>query len=515
MERLNVLLTGATGTMGKSTLDLLLKENLVKVTVFSLDSKKDRKILKTYQENNQVSIIWGDLRDYNDVLTAIKDIDIILHLAALVSPLADAYPELAMEINFGGTLNLIQAIEKEKRQNDIYFVYIGTVAQTGDRMPPIHWGRVGDPIKPSIYDYYAVSKVAAERIVIESKIKNWVSLRQTGIMGQNMTKILDPIILHNPLNNVLEYVSDRDSGILLKNLVLQIAEKKLNPDFWGHIYNIGGGSSCRINSLELYANSFAKLGIDNMQDLFKANWFATRNFHGQYYLDSDKLENYLHFRNDDINYFYESFEKSYGFKAKLGRFLSKLPILQTIMKSVIHRSFKKLALHKSGTLKALNDMNQAAINAFWSSLDKWEEIPPKINDFQAFKAWDEVIHINHGYDERKAKSELSLEDLQKAAEFRGGSCLSQKMNIGAWKDKLAFKCAFGHEFKASPRLVLEGGHWCPVCEDKSWNYVERAKKDPFFAQVWYPLHSENKKNFEYEKIITSAKIEEKFLKKQK
>ena len=35
------------------------------------------------------------------------------------------------------------------------------VAETGDRMPPVHWGRVGDPIKPSMFDYYAVSKVAA------------------------------------------------------------------------------------------------------------------------------------------------------------------------------------------------------------------------------------------------------------------------------------------------------------------------------------------------------------------
>ena len=44
-------------------------------------------------------------------------------------------------------------------------------------MPPIHWGRVGDPIKPSMFDYYAVSKVAAERYVIESGLKYWVSLR--------------------------------------------------------------------------------------------------------------------------------------------------------------------------------------------------------------------------------------------------------------------------------------------------------------------------------------------------
>jgi len=56
-------------------------------------------------------------------------------------------------------------------------------------LPPIHWGRVGDPIKPSIFDYYAVSKIASERLVIESRLEYWVSLRQTGIMGPAMAKI--------------------------------------------------------------------------------------------------------------------------------------------------------------------------------------------------------------------------------------------------------------------------------------------------------------------------------------
>ena len=57
--------------------------------------------------------------------------------------------------------NIIDCIRKQGRADQVKFVYIGTVAETGDRMPPIHWGRVGDPIKPSMFDYYAVSKVAA------------------------------------------------------------------------------------------------------------------------------------------------------------------------------------------------------------------------------------------------------------------------------------------------------------------------------------------------------------------
>ena len=75
------------------------------------------------------------------------------------------------------------------------------------------------------------------------------------------------------------------------------------------------------------------------------------------------------------------------------------------------------------------------------------------------------------------------------------------MGKGDWKSKLQFRCAFGHTFEASPRLVLEGGHWCDECERRSWNYGKRAQVDPFFAQVWNPLHEPDELR-EYPKQVT-------------
>ena len=131
---------------------------------------------------------------------------------AFVSPAADYYPKQAMKVNYGSTRNIINAIYEFGQQERTRLVYIGTVAETGDRMPPVHWGRVGDPIKPSMFDNYAVSKVVAERLVIESSLKYWVSLRQTGIIGRAMAEIEDAIMFHNCFDNVLEYCSDRDSA---------------------------------------------------------------------------------------------------------------------------------------------------------------------------------------------------------------------------------------------------------------------------------------------------------------
>lgn len=94
--------------------------------------------------------------------------------------------------------------------------------------------------------------IAAERYVIESGLKYWVSLRQTGIMGPAMAKIRDGIQFHNCIYNVLEYVSDRDSGRAMRNLAAFDAYGSLDESFWGHIYNIGGGESCRVSTLDMY-----------------------------------------------------------------------------------------------------------------------------------------------------------------------------------------------------------------------------------------------------------------------
>lgn len=235
------MITGAAGNMGNETLKLLINDlGKCELILFDLDHPNSRQNLKAYEGIQGVKVVYGDLLDRDLVYECVKEADIVLHIAAFVSPAADEFPERAMRINYGSTRNIIDAIKQSGRAGITRLVSIGTVAQTGDRMPPIHWGRVGDPLKPSVYDYYAVSKIAAERMVIESGLSYWVSLRQTGIMGPKMSKIQDPIMFHNCLDNVLEYVSDRDSGRLMRNLCIQDIDGELDQGFWQHIYNIGG-----------------------------------------------------------------------------------------------------------------------------------------------------------------------------------------------------------------------------------------------------------------------------------
>ncbi len=486
-KKKTVFLTGATGNMGICGLQELLKEpSKLDVVILARPSVKNKALLQQYDVLENLEIVWGDLNNYDDVNTCVQGADIVLHVGAYVSPEADYHPELAMKVNYGSTMNIIKAIKENPNADNIRLVYIGTIAETGDRMPPIHWGRIGDPIKPSIHDYYAVSKVAAERAVIESGLKYWVSLRQTGIFSPYTFEITDGIIFHNCLDNVLEYVSDRDSGILLKNVCEDLPE-----EFWGHIYNIGGGEKNRISAYEMARSIFEIMGVTKLEYTMNANWFATRNFHGHYYLDSDKLEDYLHFRNDGFEYCLDLYKKKHTRAIKAANIITKFPGGQKVIGNSIRKMYKRIARKEHGTLNWIENNKIDYIEPFFISKEAYEAIPSSMKDFKPYTDYDKVINIDHGYDETKPESDLNINDLKKAAVFRGGECLSNDMCKGDMQLKLSFKCAFGHFFDASPGLILEGGHWCPQCERESWNYHEIAKRSEFFAQVWYPLHKKN------------------------
>lgn len=507
MKKHTVFMTGAGGGMGHESFKAMLPDlgKLYDLVILVRDSAKNRSLFGMYTGTDGITVKYGDLLNKEDVAECVSRSDLCLHIAAFVSPQADYYPQKAMQNNFGSTRNIIEAITEQGKTDTYKFVYIGTVAETGDRMPPIHWGRVGDPIKPSMFDYYAVSKIAAERYVIESELKYWVSLRQTGIIGSAMAKIRDAIQFHNCLDNVLEYCSDRDGGRAMRNLCAFEANGSLDESFWGHIYNIGGGEACRVSTYDMYKTMYGKLGFKSLDEIIDPKLTAIRNFHGQYYLDSDKLEGYLHFRSDSMQYFYDAYLKELGAAVIAGKLITKLPGGEKLMGRMIKNTFKPLLNSEHGTKHWLDSNMEDHIEAYWGSRKAWEALPSKVTQMDHFTGWDSVIHIDHGYDESKPESELTLSDMHGAAEFRGGKLLSEEMKTGDWRTKLRFRCAFGHTFEASPRLVLEGGHWCPECERKSWNYGKRAKVDPFFAQVWNPLHEPDELR-EYPKEVSELDV---------
>lgn len=469
--------------MGKEGLkQLLASEEEYQLVLLALPTKNDKKLLGPFENLDRLRIIWGDLTNYTDVKRAVADVDIVLHVGALVSPMADSQPELAWKVNFGGTKNIVDAILDREDRDEVKLLYIGTVAETGNRVPPYHWGRIGDPLVPSPFDYYALSKIAAERYVIESGLRFWVSLRQTGILHDDILEVKGGIGYHQPLNNPLEWVTVADSGRILVN----ICSDGVPTDFWRSVYNIGGGADCRLTNYQFLAKLYEMLGVD-FRKLIDPNWYATRNFHGQWYLDSEKLEEALHFRSETVDDVLERIKKKLPLSMRMLRFLPLKLVKEKVMKPQLLKEDTPLAWLKNG--------DEEKIKAFLGSREAWENIP----GWEDFEPMDDppFEKLDHGYDEGKADEELGLEDVKAAAAFRGGKCLSAMMKPGDLGTFLEWSCSFGHKFKASAYLVLKTGHWCSECLKTPWNFDAQAKSNAFLAQVWHADHGQEENN-EYE-----------------
>ena len=182
----------------------------------------------------------------------------------------------------------------QPNKDEMKVVYIGSVAQYGDRNPPHHWGSADDPQTPAKFDMYALSKIRSEEIFAAAGLKRWVSLRQSGILYPGILGVVNPTAFHVPVGGVLEWATIEDSGRLLAN----VCEDWVPEEFWNRAYNISSGEQYRMTNYEFETRLLAALGLPKPDKVFEPQWFATRNFHGMWYTDADVLENYLHFREN-------------------------------------------------------------------------------------------------------------------------------------------------------------------------------------------------------------------------
>ena len=497
-----VFLTGATGTMGYAGMQEILRyPDKYDLRILARPSQKNKELLAPLIANHPaLTVIWGDLTNYDDVLKGVTGSDIVLHVGGMVSPQADYRPKATLRTNITAAENVTKAILAQPEDKQPKVVYIGSVAQMGDRREPLHWGRAGDPICVSAYDHYGLTKALAERIITDSGIKQWASLRQSGILYPAILKNYDPIMFHVPIRGVLEWATVEDSGRLLE----RVCRPEVPQEFWKNYYNIGSGKEYRLSNYEFECLLLECIGCPKPEKIFNANWFTTRNFHGMWYIDGDKLEELLHFRaNVPIKDYFKQLAKAESLPWGI-KFASKTHIAK-LFPHFVKLAMRAMANSKEhGTQWWIKNNKEQRIHAYYGSLEAYKAIPDWKHMDVSHNSETPVL-MDHGYDEQKPKEEFTIKDMQKAAEFRGGKCLSKTMKKGDWDTPLEWQCAEGHVFKASPRLILLGGHWCPECfpypyanapkeKQHPWAWDQEAKHNPFFAQLWSPLHEANEDN---------------------
>lgn len=496
-----VAITGASGSMGFAAYkELMQRKDRYETTMLVRPSKKNIKMFKNHldspkdavqgaiTEKDGVRIVWGCVTDESDVAAFVKDADIVINMAAIIPPKALKSKRGTDAVNIGSVENILKAIKATPGGAEtIKFITVSSIAVYGDRLPPYHMVEIGDPVYPSIGDFYALTKVQAERKIVESGLKYWAVIRQTFITIENLFTLMDPLMYHQPVDQRIEPVTFRDSGYGIINCV------DAPEEFWRNIYNMSGGKKFRIVYHEFLNRMFGLFGL-NSYKCMKRNWFTLRNFHCAWYTDEDseRLNRFADYQRDSYEDYFDIVKKNTPAIFKAAK----------IVPSFVVRLFMRLYAEPVKWAKN-PEKYPAHLSSYYGTQRNWQLIPDWDQDLPKHV---EPKKIELGYT-RKEDGKYSISDMQQLADFRGGECLSS--DFTDMYTPLKWKChVCGCEFDATPMLVTNGGHWCPDCEPPVWNFDEIARKNKFLAQVHYNKHDEN----EYRVYSTAEILKERGIK---
>lgn len=113
VEGSDVLITGGTGSFGKTMTDHLLASNVGRIVILSRDEAKQHAMRVAYRDT-RLEFHVGDIRDPRSVERACEGVDFVFHAAALKQvPSCEFFPMQAMWTNVVGSANVIEAAQRK------------------------------------------------------------------------------------------------------------------------------------------------------------------------------------------------------------------------------------------------------------------------------------------------------------------------------------------------------------------------------------------------------------------
>ena len=210
-NKMKILITEATENVGKALRICLIKN----YKIFCLTNKNKR----------FVDDIIGDLNNYSSLVNATKNIDIVIHLAAVIK----GNKKILNKVNVLGTKNLIKACEENKVKKIIFMSSLDIKFKT----------------------HYGISKLKAEEIIKNSKLK-YIILRPTAIYGKGFKtgiNSLVKLVKKTPVFPIPGSGKNLYQPIYVGDLVLLIKQIIDKNKFNNKIYFIGGDNVLSLNQL--------------------------------------------------------------------------------------------------------------------------------------------------------------------------------------------------------------------------------------------------------------------------
>ncbi|HYF67704.1 MAG TPA: NAD-dependent epimerase/dehydratase [Ohtaekwangia sp.] len=188
---MKVLVTGGAGYIGTELITQLVSNPKVeKVIIFDNLSRLNYNIFLglRLQKHLKISFIKGELLDSRALRKALKDIDVVYHLAAKVTtPFSNIDAHVYEQINHWGTAELVYAVEESNVKRFIYSSSTSIYGQSAET--------VDETALPEPQSLYAISKVRGEEHVkrLSEKMDTYI-MRLGNVYGYSKSMRFDAII---------------------------------------------------------------------------------------------------------------------------------------------------------------------------------------------------------------------------------------------------------------------------------------------------------------------------------
>lgn len=251
-----VLVTGGAGFIGSNIIEKLIEQDNYIVCLDNLATGKVKNIVP-FLNRSDFKFINGDIRDLETCQNACKDIDIVLHQAALGSvPRSINDPITTNQVNIDGFLNMLVAARDNKVKR---FVYAASSSTYGDSKElPKTEDKIGNPLSP-----YAVTKLVNElyaKVFADLYGMQTVGLRYFNVFGKHQDpdsayaavfpKFIKSFIKHEPPVIFGDGEQSRDftyiANVIQAN---ELAATTANEEALNTVFNIAFGENSSLNEL--------------------------------------------------------------------------------------------------------------------------------------------------------------------------------------------------------------------------------------------------------------------------
>ena len=246
MKKFNtILITGGAGFIGSHMCNYLIKKNFKVIVIDNLLYGKKINI------NKKATFIKGDIRNKKFLIKNFKNVDAIIHLAAMSrSGPSEEEMDFCLNQNTIGTKNVLEACKINKVKK---IIYAGSSTFYGNSI-----GKHSEKDKGDLFNPYALSKYLGEQLCLFYNKKKYVEcnvMRYFNVYGKgqptsgvyalvvgiflNRRKNKKPLIITGDGNQKRDFIHVND--VVIANY------KALISNIKGEIFNVGYGKNYTIN----------------------------------------------------------------------------------------------------------------------------------------------------------------------------------------------------------------------------------------------------------------------------